>query len=64
MLYTDMDWYRNKKIESDVVHSFEVCGEEMKAIITFPDYAHCITNFEDNRDLVTIMFVNEEFDAN
>jgi len=36
----------------------------MKAIITFPDYAHCITNFEDNRDLVTIMFVNEEFDAN
>ena len=44
------------------VHSFEVHGEEMKAVIMLPGYAHNIKNLEQNRDLVTVMWANEAFD--
>lgn len=36
----------------------------MKAIIMLPRYTHSITNLENDRDLVTVMFANEEFDTN
>lgn len=36
----------------------------MKAIIMLPGYTHSITNLENDRDLVTVMFANEKFDAN
>lgn len=54
---------QERKIGSDVVHSFEVRGEDMRAIIMLPGYTHSITNLEDDRDLVTVMFANEEFDS-
>lgn len=44
------------------VHSFEVSGEEMKAVIMLPGYTHSITNLEQDRDLVTVMWANEAFD--
>ena len=55
---------QERKIGSDIVHSFEVRGEDMKAIIMLPGYTHSITNLESDKDLVTVMFANEEFDAN
>ena len=54
---------QERKIGSDIVHSFEVRGEDMRAIIMLPGYTHSITNLEDDRDLVTVMFANEEFDS-
>ena len=44
------------------IHNFEVRGEEMKAIIMLPGYAHNIINLEEDRDLVTVMWANEQFD--
>ena len=44
------------------VHSFEVWGSEMKAVIMLPGYTHSITNLEKDRDLVTVMWANEAFD--
>ena len=43
-------------------YEFEVRGEEMKAVIMVPGYAHNIINLEKDRDLVTVMWANESFD--
>lgn len=43
---------------------FEVHGEEMRAVIMLPGYAHNIINLEKDRDLVTVMWANESFDQN
>lgn len=44
------------------VHEFEVRGEQMRAIIMLPGYAHNIINLEKDKDLVTVMWANESFD--
>lgn len=44
------------------VREFEVYGEEMRAVIMLPGYAHNIINLEVDRDLVTVMWANEAFD--
>ena len=41
---------------------FEVFGNEMRAVIMLPGYAHNIINLEQDRDLVTVMWANESFD--
>lgn len=46
------------------VREFEVRGEEMRAIIMLPGYAHNIINLEKDKDLVTVMWANESFDPN
>lgn len=46
------------------VREFEVRGEEMRAIIMLPGYAHNIINLEKDRDLVTVMWANESFNHN
>lgn len=46
------------------VREFEVRGEEMRAVIMLPGYAHNIVNLEADRDLVTVMWANEAFDPN
>ena len=45
------------------VREFEVRGEEMRAIIILPGYAHNIINLEKDKDLVTVMWANESFDS-
>lgn len=42
--------------------NFEVRGEEMRAVIMLPGYTHNIINLEKNKDLVTVMYANEQFD--
>lgn len=44
------------------IREFEVYGEEMRAIIMLPGYAHNIINLEENKDLITVMWANESFD--
>ncbi len=51
-----------REIGSDRVISFDVRGEDMRAVIMLPGYTHSITNLEKDRDLVTVMFANEPFD--
>ena len=54
---------QERKIGTDEVINFEVRGEDMKAIIMLPGYSHNIINLEKDRDLVTVMYANEQFDA-
>ena len=44
------------------IREFEVRGEEMRAVIMLPGYAHNIINLEKDKDLVTVMWANESFD--
>ena len=53
---------QERKIGTDKVFNFEVRGEEMRAVIMLPGYAHNIINLEDDKDLVTVMYSNEQFD--
>ena len=53
-----------RRIGSDEVISFEVTGEEFKAIQMLPGYTHSIRNLSDTEPLVTFMWANEQFDPN
>jgi len=53
---------QQRQIGTDKIYNFEVRGEEMRAVIMLPAYTHNIINLEDDRDLVTVMFANEQFD--
>lgn len=55
---------QEREIGTDKVINFEVRGEEMRAVIMLPGYAHNIINLEKDKDLVTVMFANEQFDPN
>ena len=55
---------QEREIGTDRVLNFEVRGEEMRAVIMLPGYTHNIINLEKDRDLVTVMFANEQFDQN
>ena len=52
-----------RKIGTDEVISFEVSGEEIKAVHMLPGYTHNIINLSNTRDLVTLMWANERFDS-
>lgn len=55
---------QERKIGSDDVIEFEVSGEKIEAIHMLPGYTHNIINLSDTQDLVTVMWANEQFDAN
>ncbi len=44
------------------IHSFEVYGEQMRAIQMLPGFTHNIINLSDTENLVTVMWANEQFD--
>lgn len=46
------------------VYSFEVTGEQMRAVQMLPGYAHNIRNLSETENLVTVMWANEAFDEN
>ena len=50
--------------EDYIVREFEVYGEEMRAVVLLPGYAHNIINLDKDKDLVTVMWANESFDPN
>ena len=53
---------QERKVGTDEVLNFEVRGEEMRAVIMLPGYTHNIINLERDKDLVTVMYANEQFD--
>lgn len=53
---------QERKIGSDEVIEFEVSGEKIEAVQMLPGYTHNIINLSETRDLVTIMWANEQFD--
>lgn len=52
---------QQRKIGSDEVLNFEVCGEQIQAVHMLPGYTHNIINLSDTEDLVTVMWANECF---
>lgn len=50
-----------RKIGTDEVINFEVCGEKMEVVEMIPGYTHNIINLSDTEDLVTVMWANEAF---
>lgn len=53
---------KERKIGTDEILEFEVCGEDLQAVHILPGYTHNIINLSDTQDLVTIMWANEIFD--
>lgn len=55
---------QERKIGTDEIIEFEVSGEQIEAVHMLPGYAHNIINLSDTENLVTVMWANEQFDAN
>ena len=55
---------QQRKIGTDEVLNFEVSGEKIQAVHMLPGYTHNIINLSNTENLVTVMWVNEQFDKN
>lgn len=55
---------QQRKIGTDEVLNFEVSGDRIEAVHMLPGYTHNIINLSEKEDLVTVMWANEQFDAN
>ncbi len=55
---------QQRKIGTDEVLNFEVSGDRIEAVHMLPGYTHNIINLSETDDLVTVMWANEQFDAN
>ncbi len=55
---------QQRKIGTDEVLNFEVSGDKIQAVHMLPGYTHNIINLSQIQDLVTVMWANEQFDAN
>lgn len=53
---------QQRRVGSDEVLNFEVCGDKIEAVHMLPGYTHNIINLSDTEDLVTVMWCNECFD--
>ena len=53
---------QQRKIGTDEVLNFEVCGEKIQAVHMLPGYTHNIINLSETENLVTVMWANEQFD--
>lgn len=54
---------QERKIGTDEIIEFEVSGEKIEAIHMLPGYTHNIINLNSDRDLITLMWANEQFDS-
>lgn len=55
---------QQRKIGTGEVLNFEVSGDKIQAVHMLPGYTHNIINLSDTENLVTVMWANEQFDAN
>lgn len=53
---------QQRKIGSEEVMEFEVCGDNPQVAHMLPGYTHNIINLSATQDLVTLMWANEQFD--
>ena len=64
IVVADHGLIQERKIGSDEVIEFEVSGDKIEAIHMLPGYTHNIINLSETENLVTVMWANEQFDAN
>ena len=55
---------QERKIGTDEVIEFHVSGERIEAVHMLPGYTHNIINLSKDKDLVTVMWANEQFNPN
>lgn len=55
---------QQRKLGTEEVLEFEVCGEKIEAVHMLPGYTHNIINLSETEDLVTVMYCNECFNPN
>lgn len=55
---------QERKVGTEKVLEFEVSGDHIEAVHMLPGYTHNIINLSKNENLVTVMWANEQFDAN
>jgi UDP-2-acetamido-2,6-beta-L-arabino-hexul-4-ose reductase len=55
---------QERQIGSDEIMSFEVTGDDIKAIQMLPGFTHNIINLSETEPLITFMWANEMFDPN
>ena len=53
---------RMRNLNGDEILSYDVSGEDIKAVQMLPGYTHEITNLSESEDLVTVMWANELFE--
>ena len=54
---------QERKIGTDEIVEFEVSGDKIQAVYMIPGWTHNIINLSETEDLVTVMWANEQFDA-
>lgn len=54
---------QERKLGTNEIIEFEVDGDNMEAVYMLPGYAHNIINLSETKDLVTVMWANEQFDS-
>lgn len=54
---------QERKVGTDEVLNFEVCGDKIEAVHMLPGYTHNIINLSQTENLVTVMWANESFDT-
>ena len=53
---------QQRKIGHDEILEFKVSGDKIEAVHMLPGYTHNIINLSQTKDLVTLMWANEQFD--
>lgn len=53
---------QERKLGTEEILEFEVCGDRPQAVHMLPGYTHNIINLSDTENLVTLMWANEIFD--
>ena len=53
---------QERKIGTEEILNFEVCGEKIEAVHMLPGYTHNIINLSNTEPLITVMWANETFD--
>ena len=54
---------RQRKIGTDEVQEYRVSGEKLQAVCMLPGYTHNLINLSETEELITLMWANENFDA-
>ena len=54
---------QERRIGSDEIREYEVSGEKIQAVQMLPGFTHNIINLSETENLVTLMWANEQFDA-
>lgn len=54
---------QERRIGSDEIREYEVSGEKLQAVQMLPGFTHNIINLSPTENLVTLMWANEQFDA-